>query len=340
MGYDSLNHYYYDSDIHRPIISFDFKVYVMNIAHSVKAYLVKNILNEQGINNYIKAQWAYKLNRGADCLDLERLPLGFTGIIVSDFKGKMPETVGDYGEGYWRNLVANELNLPVYKGNRPKKHDLVLKTLNIGLEYLASNPNFFFFEKEYFEADDLNGELYRIKRSGVAAEKALYLSTVDGDIQALVSNEDKIVWCNTAVFNDRIRGEKEVIDYYLRKEGVLLTHPNQVCKLKTVVGDTGDNLFSGTPLRLFDLLEEDEEYKIDYELKKKLREAMVSNKKSNNEEHMQKAAHYLITRGFKIPEIRNPSRESYNFWQNNIKVKVEDALTFSEVYYGKKAIAA
>ena len=80
---------------------------------------------------------------------------------------------------------------------------------------------------------------------------------LDGDWQVLVSDEDKITWCNTKPFNDRIRGNQEVIDYYYRQKGVVLNHPREVSIFKVIIGDTGDNLFKGTPLRLFDLLDED-----------------------------------------------------------------------------------
>ena len=329
MPFESLKKYDWNSSTVRPIVIIDWKVYARDVEGIIKNYLRYQELSERDMINYMKAIWAFKLNRGPDCLRLHENSIGFTGIIVDDTKGEMDEEKGDHGKGYWRNFASHELGLPPYKGGRQPKDDIMLLGMEVGLKYLEKAPDFFYFAEEYYEADDLAALACRLKRQGVAEDRAMYLSTLDGDWQVLVSDEHKITWCNTKHFNDRIRGNSEVIDYYIRTKGIIINHPKEVSILKVTIGDVGDNLFKGSPLRLFDLLDEDEEYKISAENQKRMEAAMETDIKSNNPEHLQKSINFMLSKGWKIPEVQNPSEDQYLYWENSRKYK-KNLLDFSE----------
>jgi hypothetical protein len=105
------------------------------------------------------------------------------------------------------------------RGGRPDKPSLFPIVLDEGFKYVKSpGSSFHFFDKKYYEADDIAGKIARIQRTDPALDRYVLLSTVDGDWQGLVSDEHKIVWCNTGPWLPRIRCEAEVCDYYLRKE--------------------------------------------------------------------------------------------------------------------------
>ncbi len=293
-----------------PLVVIDFKVY----AHAVHSFtesaldIVQD--DEAKLRKVVRALWAYKLNRGIDSLP----PRDFTAVVVDDHKGEFEDT-GVYG--YWRSQEAFLLGMPEYKGGRPDKPSLFPIILEEGYRYLKSpGSTYHFFDKEYYEADDIAGKISRIQRTDPVSDRYVLLSTVDGDWQGLVSDEHRIVWCNTGPWIPRIRTEAEVCDYYLRKEKLNISTARETYTVKVEVGDAGDNLLPGTPLRFFDLYEEDEVWGWTAEEEATLREILSDTKASNRPDHLEKSGRYLQSLGMFLPEIPAPSPY--------------DILTFSE----------
>lgn len=344
-SYQSLFNYTGNSREVSPVVVIDYKVYARDIEARAKAVEKSYGGFKKGqMENFMKACWAYQLNRGPDALTLDQNSVGFTIIVVDDVKGEVPQGATDnpYGLGYWRNIVGKEIGLPPYKGGRKPKDEVMKLAVETGYEYIAEHGGISLVSEELFEADDLAGELCRQKRAGFVPDRMMYLSTLDGDWQVLVDadvcvdtlNEGSpnIVWVNTRHFNDRVRGNPEVIDYYERKEGVTLRHPSEVSKLKNIIGDSGDNLEKGAGLRLFDLLEEDEEWVLSEDTKRKLNEALTNYAPNNKPEHKEKAAEYLISKSFAIPETPNTTLLMYNRWREKVQSKQKRCLDFGELY--------
>ena len=293
-----------------PLVVIDFKVY----AHAVHSFTESALdvvgEDETRLRTVVRALWAYKLNRGIDSLP----PRDFTAIVVDDHKGKFEDT-GVFG--YWRSQEAFLLDMPEYKGGRPDKPSLFPIILEEGYRYVRSpGSTFHFFDKEYYEADDIAGKIARIQRTDPVTDRYVLLSTVDGDWQGLVSDEHRIVWCNTGPWQYRIRTEAEVCDYYLRKEKLNISTARETYTVKVEVGDAGDNLLPGTPLRFFDLYEEDEVWGWTAEEEDTLKRIIADTKPSNRPDHLEKAGRYLQSLGMFLPEI--PAPNPY------------DVLTFSE----------
>ena len=347
MPYSSLTDYLGNSHSIPPIVVFDKKVYARNIESRVKT-IVKSyggFGNNQLMRNYMKACWAYFLNRGPDALELHLNPCGFTAIVVDDLKGDVPSECTDnpYGKGYWRNIVGHEYGLPPYKGGRKPKDEVMMMAMETGYEYLDERGDIPLISEELFEADDIAGELTRMKKAGKAKDRMMYLSTLDGDWQVLVdagvsnkgnidSDSHNIVWVNTRPFNDRVRGNAEVIDYYERKERVTLSHPSEVSKLKNIIGDAGDNLFTGAGLRLFTLLMEDPEYKLSVKTKNKVKKGMTDKTNHCKLDHLNKAADYIMSIGHILPETMNPSITQYEAWRSRQTIPKKGYMDFAELY--------
>jgi hypothetical protein len=284
-----------------PLVVIDFKVY----AHAVHSFtesaldIVQD--DEERLRTVVRALWAYKLNRGIDNLP----PRDFTAIVVDDLKGQFP---GTDVVGYWRHLECSVLGLPEYKGGRPDKPSLFPIILEEGYKYLKSpGSTFHFFDKVYYEADDIAGKIARIQRDNPVTDRYILLSTVDGDWQGLVSDEHRVVWCNTGPWLPRIRTEAEVCDYYLRKEKLNISTARETYTVKVEVGDAGDNLMPGTPLRFFDLYEEDAVWGWTAEEEDTLKYIIADTKASNRPDHLEKAGRYLQSLGMFLPEIPAPS---------------------------------
>lgn len=347
MSYSSLFQYYGNSKTKTPTVVFDFKVYARDIearAKSIKKHL-GGFESIESMRNFMKACWAYQLNRGCDALELHTTPSGFTAIVIDDVKGKVPADSTDNEEslGYWRNIVGHRKGLLPYKGGRKPKDEIMLLAMETGYEYIEGRGDIPFISEELFEADDLAGELCRLKRKGIAADKMLYLSTLDGDWQVLVDaepnengfNDDSpnIVWVNTRHFNDRVRGNPEVLDYYRRKEGVNLKHPSQVSMLKNIKGDAGDNLDRGSGLRLFDLLQEDVEFQLKKKTKALLKDSLKYSDNTVRIDHFEKASDYLVYNAFALPETPNPTPLLYDRWRDKTHTPAHSCLDFSELYH-------
>jgi len=287
-----------------PIYVIDFKV----AAHFINGFY--DIAEEvaQGDDNLlrqlIKALWAYRLNRGPDMLE----PFDFVAIVADDLKGKVEDNASISGKGYWRHIEAYKLKMQEYKAGRAPKQDNFLLVQDIGYEYIKSkSSSFHYFCKEFFEADDIAGKIARMKRGASSrsnlAKRQVLLGTLDGDWQGLVSNEHKIFWCNTGPWLPRMRGDKEVVDYYLRKEGLKIKEARECYTVKVEVGDIGDGLLPGSPLRFFDLYKEDEVWNFSKKDTSTLSQILKSNARSNRPDHLESAKKFLLAHGMFLPEL-------------------------------------
>lgn len=290
-----------DASPYLPLVVIDFKVY----AHIVNGFAesIEHLAggDESKIRTVIRALWAYRLNRGIDSLPYR----DFTAVVVDDHKVEYSDT-GVIG--YWRSQEAHKLGMPEYKGGRPDKPSLFPLVLDEGYKYINSpGSTFNFFDKPGYEADDIAGKIARIQRTDPVLDRYVLLSTVDGDWQGLVSDEHKIVWCNTGPWLPRIRTEPEVCDYYLRKEKLQINTARETYTVKVEVGDAGDNLLPGTDLRFFDLYDEDPVWGWTPDEESKLRELMSNLSVSNRRDHLERSARFLSGIGMFLPEIPPPN---------------------------------
>lgn len=310
-----------------PIYVIDFKV----AAHFINNFydIAEEIANgdEELLKKIIKAMWAYRLNRGPDMLQ----PFDFIAVIADDKKGEVEGNASINGKGYWRHIEAYKLQMQEYKAGRAPKADNFLFVQDIGYEYINSSASsFHYFSKEFFEADDIAGKIARMKRNAPAnsnlAKRQVLLGTLDGDWQGLVSNKHKIFWCNTGPWLPRMRGDNEVIDYYLRKEGLKITEAKECYTVKVEVGDIGDGLLPGSPLRFFDLYEEDEVWNFSEEDTSALSQILKSNVKSNRTDHLESARKFLMAHGMFLPEIAPTGEHDKSlFFIKSEKIRKEKA---------------
>ena len=290
-----------------PICIIDFKVIAHFICNYAEAAEDAARGNEQELRKIIRAMWAYRLNRGPDMLP----PFPFVALIADDLKGPLTAEFADAsasGQGYWRHIEAHKLEMAEYKGGRGEKTLFFNLVQEEGYSYINSpGSKFHYFAKEFFEADDIAGQVCRLKRAASRrsklAKRQLFLITVDGDWQGLVSDEHGILWANTGPWLPRLRSEREVCDYYLRKEKMHITSAKGCYDFKVEYGDAGDNLGPGTPLRFFDLYEADSEWKFDEKDTDTLSKILASTTISTRHDHMESARMFLLRKGMFLPEI-------------------------------------
>jgi hypothetical protein len=290
-----------------PVLVVDFKVYAHFIHNNAEVAQDVAQGDEDLLRKIIRAMWAYKLNRGPDMLS----PFPFVGLITDDLKGTLSAEFAEAsasGTGYWRHIEAHKLEMAEYKGGRGEKTDFFNLVQEEGYRYLESpGSTFHYFSKEFFEADDIAGHVCRLKRAASSrsklAKRKIFLSTLDGDWQGLVSDPHGIIWANTGPWLPRLRSEREVCDYYLRKEGMHITSAKGCYDFKVEYGDLGDNLYPGTPLRFFDLYDEDTTWRFTEEDTKTLLKVLNSEHPSNRPDHMDSAKTFLLRKGLFLPEI-------------------------------------
>jgi len=287
-----------------PIVVIDWKVAVhfINGFYEIAESIAEG--DDKLLRDIIKALWAYRLNRGPDMLP----QFDFVAIVADDLKGSVDEGASADGKGYWRHIEAHRAGMQEYKIGRGLKPDSFMLVQEIGYEYLRSKKSsFHYFSKEFFEADDIAGEIARMKRSASKrsnlGRRQMLLSTVDGDWQGLVSNEHKITWCNTGPWLPRMRGDAEILDYYLRKEGLNIKDARETYTVKVEVGDIGDGLLPGSPLRFFDLYEKDETWQFSEQDTSCLSKILRSNSRSNRPDHFESAKKFLLSKGMYLPEL-------------------------------------
>jgi hypothetical protein len=238
-------------------------------------------------------------------------PFPFVALITDDLKGPLSEEFAEAsssGSGYWRHIEAHKLDMAEYKGGRGEKTTLFNIVQEEGYKYIGSpGSTFHYVAKEFFEADDIAGHICRIKRAASPrsklAKRQVFLHTVDGDWQGLASDAHGIYWANTGPWLPRLRSEREVCDYYLRKEGMHITSARGCYDFKVEYGDLGDNLYPGTPLRFFDLYEEDSDWRFTEKDTECLLQILNYVTPSNRTDHMESARLYLLRHGLFLPEI-------------------------------------
>jgi hypothetical protein len=302
-----------------PLVVIDYKVYAHQIHSFSESALDIVGEDEESFRKVVRALWAYRLNRGIDSIP----PHDFTAVVADDFKGEF----GEGQKGYWRHIEAEKLGMPEYKGGRPDKPSLFPIILEEGYKYIKSpGSTFHFFEKEYYEADDIAGKIARIQRESPPVDRHILLSTLDGDWQGLVSDQNKTIWCNTGPWLPRIRTEEEVCDYYLRKEKLKISTARETYTVKVEVGDKGDNLLPGTHLRFFDLYEEDEEWGWTPDEEKIFTEIMSDTERSNRPDHLERSGKFLQSLGMFLPEIPPPTESDIVIFSERAVKERREAL--------------
>ena len=308
-----------------PIYVVDFKV----AAHFINGFyeIAEDIAqgNQELLKNIIKAMWAYRLNRGPDMLD----PFDFVAVIADDYKGPVGDDASVNGKGYWRHIEAHKLKMQEYKAGRAPKKDNFIFVQDVGYEYIDSkNSSFHYFSKEYFEADDIAGKIARMKRNSSKrsnlGKRQVLLGTLDGDWQGIVSNKEEILWCNTGPWLPRMRGDAEVVDYYLRKEGLKIKEAKECYTVKVEVGDIGDGLLPGSPLRFFDLYDEDDTWYFSEKDTSYLSKVLRSNYRSNRPDHLDSAKKFLLSQGMYLPELSKTNEHDKKlFFQKAKRIRRE-----------------
>ena len=313
-----------------PIYVIDFKVFAHFINnYSENAWEVAGD-DEQAFRKICRAMWAYKLNRGPDMLK----PFPFVAFVTDDMKGQLPPEFSEHsitGTGYWRHIEAAKLDMAEYKGGRGEKTELFNIIQEEGYAYIDSpGSTFHYFAKDFFEADDIAGHICRLKRAAhprsKLARRQLFLGTLDGDWSGLASDPHGILWANTGPWLPRLRSEREVCDYYLRKEGMHITSARGCYDFKVEYGDMGDNLPPGTPLRFFNLYDEDSEWRFTKSDTDFILKVLNSTTPSNRSDHMEASSLFLRRRGLFLPEIpETHDEDKKSYFERAIKARIQNS---------------
>lgn len=289
--------YYEDVYLHRlcpeaPLLINDFKV----LAHLIAGYCVQ-MQSVPGfsdnIGDYIKAAWAYKLNRGPHYLKMPQQ--GWRSLVVEDSKP------------YWRHIECEALGLAEYKAGRSAHTDDFKRLCRAGEEYctLAGIP---FFREPGYEADDWAGAAHRLKLESPEGShlrnRSLFFVTVDGDWMQLVNSQHNMLWANTGPWTPRLRGDREVVQHTEKKMGIRIARPADMARAKERVGDLGDNLLKGSPLHLYDLCSKQENplYQIENARQHAQLALELEKPESNHrQQHIKTALEYFNSRGYDVP---------------------------------------
>lgn len=286
-----------------PVLVLDWKVMNYQLLEYYKVFDQMMNGNESKIKECFEAVWAYKLNRGLDMLPGDRR-YNYTIVVVDDFKSEFFDT-----KGYWRHWVAHELGYRRYKAGRNEKPSEFFLIEEVGYSYLKQpNSPFYYLNQEYMEADDMAAQISREKRAGYGSDRQLFLGTSDSDWQGLISNKHEIYWANLAKFLPRLRSEEQLNWWSAVRYKYTISNPQDVYKYKMEFGDSCDGLLPGSHLRLFDLYNEDKDWKVSDENKSKIRTILEDRKPNNNWDHFNQSRDFLESRGFRLPEIL-PSTE-------------------------------
>lgn len=297
-----------------PLVVIDLLVH----CHVVNNYLdrVRNFVNPDHEDQVIKALFALDINRAPEFLPAFNRRI----IVVADQKYKSGKFAGQYWRGkevhrdermdfVWESYAESEgINTEElktgYKGTRGEKSDQLLSVIRIGFEYCEKYfPTFY---EEGYEADDIAGAIYRRSRDfgSVCRDRQILLSTIDNDWTQLVDEEHGVYWANTRIprpkerFQDRLRGNEQVLFHTLHKAGHEISHPSELAAKKVLAGDMGDNLPPGSPIEYFDLCEAHPKYCVEnlswYD---ELVEALEDPSSNWQPEHMKKANSALVRAG-------------------------------------------
>ncbi len=294
-----------------PIVVIDFRVYAWDICHKIKPLLQAELLTKKELEKFIKALWAYKINRGPLFMDLFPHKI----VVVTDLKDKD----GDY----WRNkrMQDDERIMNAwekwlkghkkrkapssydYKGTRTGRDD-ISQIINIGEQYVS-----LFIGQVYqepgFEADDWAHIVYKLKKEcqyGPLRDRTVYLSTVDRDWSQLVDSDLNIYLANFRKpgprerFQNRLVDNKGVIEHTEHYSKHKIEHPCGLPYVKHLVGDFGDNLPPGAPQEYFDLI--NPPLTIKGRKVEQLLNDLNSTESNQQLKHMETSAQYLKLMGY------------------------------------------
>lgn len=228
-----------------PIVVYDYRVYLYNILRVIEIENKNRVrpLEDDLLNKYISAMWMVLFNNPLpQCRNRSRK--GYQVCIVDDQRYKTKNT-------YWRNNL-----FPEYKGNRnTDRSDLYKLTYKLGLDY-ANKYGLKVFRQNGFEADDQAGQFARQKRSGICADRTLFLCTSDFDWAQLVNDKHRIYWSNALRYFPRLRNERSFLEVFSERD-YGLDRLDELAEWKRVNGDAGDNLLPelNPPIEVIDLLD-------------------------------------------------------------------------------------
>ncbi|MGL6207002.1 MAG: hypothetical protein ACRC1X_04400, partial [Lactobacillus panisapium] len=126
-----------------------------------------------------------------------------------------------------------------------------------------------YFRVKGFEADDMAASLAKDFKSISSKNFELVLATVDSDWQQLVSDRHNILWSNLANHPPLLRSESEVLEHTARTTGYSIQNPEEIAKVKHVLGDKSDNISDDAPIGIISLSEPTESVEISYSWKPK-----------------------------------------------------------------------
>lgn len=233
------------SDEDLPIVVYDFRVFLYSIINCVTRCNKDRVRDLEGdlLERYISACWMVLFNNPIP-QTRNKSKLGYQVCIVDDQRYKTKNT-------YWRNNL-----FPEYKGNRNTERAPIYNLIyKLGMEY-AKLIGLDVFRQNGFEADDQAAMFARIKRTGVAKGRTLFLCTSDFDWAQLINDEHQILWSNALRYIPRLRNEKAFLEVFSeRNYGI--DKLTDLAEWKRVNGDAGDNLLPelDPPVEVIDLLD-------------------------------------------------------------------------------------
>jgi hypothetical protein len=297
-----------------PLLIFDLRVMVYILLDHYNS--IAEYQDKETRDTWLKASWSLAFNRG------------FTGYKY------IPHTllIVDDSAPYWRSNYLRERGFPEYKGDRPSKPDNWFIVYNFALEYI-NHPKcpYHYISIPTYEADDLASAIVRLTK--IYNNRDCHLYTIDSDWQGLVEAETsetetienilepetppekrKVVWMNMNYWTPRIRTNKEVKEHTKKRLKSNIDTPREIWDIKSIKGDPSDNLISGSPLEVIDLVKPPKEYDILNNLNhvSTLDKAIFDYKQTTNFKHLTNAEKWFLKNGYTIPLVEY-NKFSLNF---------------------------
>ncbi len=168
------------------------------------------------------------------------------------YNGIAERAFATYKEKYPKGRKAYKPVAIHYKGGR-KLPNSDFTTTKRRMLICAERNEFNMLGFHGYEADDLAAALVMTNRMlPVNDQREIVLATVDTDWMGLV--DKNVTWMCSKGYEPRIRHTMEHInEWSLRRLGTNLTCPSDIWKVKTIKGDSSDNLPPGSPIEVIDL---------------------------------------------------------------------------------------
>lgn len=271
-----------------PIVVYDFRVFLYSILNCVARCNKNRIRDLEGdmLDKYISTCWMVLFNNPVP-QTMNKSKLGYQVCIVDDQRYKTKNT-------YWRNNL-----FPQYKGNRDtERSDLYKLIYKLGMEY-ATIANIQVFRQNGFEADDQAAMFARVKRSGVAKGRTLFLCTSDFDWAQLINDEHNIYWSNALHYLPRLRNEQSFLEVFSERD-YGIDRLTDLAEWKRVNGDAGDNLLPdlNPPIEVIDLLDPPKKPKA-----KPIKDFMKQKFDSVKPVHYKSARHWILKNKLLFPKF-------------------------------------